>query len=125
MFANFGDLGMAIKGLMEQYQEKTKQTANVQSIEDMQRFVESYPEFRQFGTNVEKHVALMGELSRLVEANNLMEVSALEQDLACSDDHSAHRAAVQSSFKCALPPTEVALFSAVRAAASSAWFPRS
>ena len=35
----------------------------IDSIEDMQRFVESFPEFRHQSGNVSKHVALMSEES--------------------------------------------------------------
>lgn len=37
---------------------------------------------------VAKHVTLVGELSRLVSAHNLLEVSETEQQLACQEDHS-------------------------------------
>jgi len=37
--------------------------------------------------NVSKHVAVMGELSRLIETHNLLDVSELEQELACKQDH--------------------------------------
>lgn len=37
---------------------------------------------------VAKHVTLVGELSRLVSSNNLMECSEAEQVLACQEDHS-------------------------------------
>lgn len=36
---------------------------------------------------VSKHVTLVGELSRLVSANNLMELSEAEQQLACQEGH--------------------------------------
>jgi vacuolar protein sorting-associated protein 45 len=36
---------------------------------------------------VAKHVTLVGELSRLVSINNMMEVSETEQQLTCQDDH--------------------------------------
>jgi vacuolar protein sorting-associated protein 45 len=36
---------------------------------------------------VAKHVTLVGELSRLVTTNNLMEVSEAEQQLACQEEH--------------------------------------
>lgn len=36
---------------------------------------------------VAKHVTLVGELSRLVTTYNLMEVSEVEQQLACQEDH--------------------------------------
>lgn len=51
-------------------------------------FVESYPQFKKMSGTVSKHVTLVGELSRLVTTNNLMEVSETEQQLACQEDHS-------------------------------------
>jgi vacuolar protein sorting-associated protein 45 len=37
---------------------------------------------------VSKHVTLVGELSRLVSSTNLMELSEIEQQLACQEGHS-------------------------------------
>jgi hypothetical protein len=48
----------------------------------MKQFVEEYPEFRKLGGNVSKHVALVGELSRLVERDKLLELGEVEQGLA-------------------------------------------
>lgn len=48
----------------------------------MKRFVEEYPEFQKLGGNVSKHVALVGELSRVVGRDLLMEVGEVEQSLA-------------------------------------------
>jgi hypothetical protein len=84
---NFGDLGSSIKDYVEQYQSKTKSNANLESIEDMKRFIEDFPEFRKLSGNVSKHVTLVGELSRKVGAHNLLDVSELEQSLACTDNH--------------------------------------
>lgn len=89
MFLNFGDLGGTIKEYVEQYQSKTKNNANIESISDMKRFIEEYPEFRKLSGNVSKHVTLVSELSRRVAAENLLEVSELEQSLACNDNHTA------------------------------------
>lgn len=50
----------------------------------MKRFVEDYPEFRKLGGNVSKHVALVGELSRIVERDKLLDVGEVEQGLATS-----------------------------------------
>lgn len=36
---------------------------------------------------VAKHVTLVGELSRLVTTQNIMELSEAEQQLACQEDH--------------------------------------
>jgi len=84
---NLGDLGANIKSYVEEYQAKTKSSINIESIADMKRFVEEYPEFRKLSGNVSKHVALVSELSRLVEKENLLEVSELEQSLACYGQH--------------------------------------
>lgn len=48
----------------------------------MKRFVEEYPEFRKLGGNVSKHVAIVGELSRLVERDRLLALGEVEQGLA-------------------------------------------
>lgn len=89
MYLNFGDLGGNIKDYVEQYQSKTKNNANIESITDMKRFIEEYPEFRKLSGNVSKHVTLVSELSRRVGAENLLEVSEVEQSLACNDNHAA------------------------------------
>ncbi|RDW89439.1 putative vacuolar protein sorting protein VpsB [Coleophoma cylindrospora] len=95
MFLNFGDLGGNIKDYVEQYQSKTKNSSNIESIADMKRFIEEYPEFRKLSGNVSKHVTLVGELSRRVGAENLLEVSEVEQSLACNDNHAADLKNVQ------------------------------
>ncbi|KAF9919279.1 vacuolar protein sorting-associated protein 45 [Lobosporangium transversale] len=87
MFLNLGDLGANIKSYVDEYQAKTKSNMNIESIADMKRFVEDYPEFRKLSGNVSKHVTLVGELSRLVNQGNVLEVSELEQSLACTDSH--------------------------------------
>ncbi|KAI1919019.1 vacuolar protein sorting-associated protein 45 [Ophidiomyces ophidiicola] len=95
MYSNFGDLGGSIKEYVEQYQSKTKNSMSIESIADMKRFVEEYPEFRKLSGNVSKHVALVGELSRKVGEYNLLDVSELEQSLACNDHHSNDLKALQ------------------------------
>ncbi|KAI0480801.1 glucose inhibited division protein A-domain-containing protein [Xylariaceae sp. FL0804] len=95
MYLNFGDLGGNIKDYVEQYQSKTKNNANIESITDMKRFIEEYPEFRKLSGNVSKHVTLVSELSRRVGAENLLEVSEVEQSLASNDNHATDLKNVQ------------------------------
>lgn len=82
--ATFGDLGTSLKSYVQSYQARSvsQNPSAINSIADMKRFVEEYPEFRKLGGNVSKHVALVGELSRLVEKNKLLEVGETEQGLA-------------------------------------------
>ena len=54
----------------------------------LQAFVDNYPQFKKMSGTVSKHVTVVGELSRLVSERQLMEVSELEQELACQNDHS-------------------------------------
>jgi vacuolar protein sorting-associated protein 45 len=92
--SNYGDLGGAIKALMDEYQRQAKLNEHITSVEDMQAFMERYPAFRAKSHNVSKHVALMHELSRLIETHKLMDISQLEQEMACSNDHAAHQKAL-------------------------------
>lgn len=88
MYLNFGEIGSNIKDLMEEFQQKSKSQAKVESIADMKAFVETYPAFKKMSGNVSKHVTVVSELSRLVGACSLMDVSECEQELACHSDHS-------------------------------------
>jgi hypothetical protein len=84
--ATFGDLGSSLKDYVQDYQSRSlaQSPSSINSIADMKRFVEEYPEFRKLGGNVSKHVALVGELSRLVGRDKLLEVGEVEQGLATS-----------------------------------------
>lgn len=88
MYLNFGDLGQNAKDYVEQFASKQASGQKLDSIEDMKRFVEEYPEFRRLSGNVTKHVTLVTELSRRVGTDNLLDVSELEQSLACNENHS-------------------------------------
>ncbi|KAI7265628.1 Sec1-like protein [Hortaea werneckii] len=88
MYLNFGDLGQNAKEYVEQFASKQADGKKLDSIDDMKRFVEEYPEFRRLSGNVTKHVTLVTELSRRVGTDNLLDVSELEQSLACNDNHS-------------------------------------
>ncbi|KJX99624.1 vacuolar protein sorting-associated protein 45 [Zymoseptoria brevis] len=88
MYLNFGDLGQNAKEYVEQFASKQASGQKLDSIEDMKRFVEEYPEFRRLSGNVTKHVTLVTELSRRVGTDSLLDVSELEQSLACNDNHS-------------------------------------
>lgn len=59
------------------------------STPSLQAFVDNYPQFKKMSGTVSKHVTVVGELSRLVSERQLMEVSEVEQELACQNDHSS------------------------------------
>ncbi|KAL9359064.1 hypothetical protein Peur_047187 [Populus x canadensis] len=84
MYENFGDIGMNIKKMVDDFQQVAKSNQNIQTIEDMAKFVDNYPEYRKMHGNVSKHVTLVTEMSKIVEERRLMLVSEMEQDLACN-----------------------------------------
>ncbi|PNF35932.1 Vacuolar protein sorting-associated protein 45 [Cryptotermes secundus] len=88
LYSNFGEIGQTIKELMEKFQKKAKNHQKVESIADMKTFVETYPHFKKMSGTVSKHVTVVGELSSLVTRHHLLEVSELEQELACQNEHS-------------------------------------
>lgn len=95
MYLNFGDLGQNAKAYVEQFATKQQTGHKLESIDDMKKFVEDYPEFRRLSGNVTKHVTLVTELSRRVGNDNLLDVSELEQSLACNDNHTSDLKSVQ------------------------------
>ncbi|CAD6923017.1 unnamed protein product [Tilletia laevis] len=95
LYDNYGDLGASIKRYVIDYQSRTASTSQIETIQDMKRFVEAYPEFKKLSGNVSKHVALLGELSKRVEREGLFEVSELEQSLASNESHTQDLKAVQ------------------------------
>uniref|UniRef100_A0A0D2ZXJ5 Vacuolar protein sorting-associated protein 45 homolog n=1 Tax=Brassica oleracea var. oleracea TaxID=109376 RepID=A0A0D2ZXJ5_BRAOL len=45
MYENFGDIGMNIKRMVDDFQQVAKSNQNIQTVEDMARFVDNYPEY--------------------------------------------------------------------------------
>ena len=59
---------------------------SIDSISDIKEFVSNYPEFKKMSGTVSKHVAVLGELSREVKENAMLDVSECEQTLVCGMD---------------------------------------
>lgn len=87
MFVNFGELGIRVKRLVADFQQATKTQIKLESIDDMQRFVDNYPQFALQSGTVSRHVSVMGEISKVVNARKLLVVSAVEQELVCGTEH--------------------------------------
>lgn len=96
MYENFGDIGMNIKRMVDDFQQIAKSNQNIQTVEDMAKFVDNYPEYRKQHGNVSKHVTLVTEMSKIVEERKLMLVSQTEQELACNGGQGAAFEAVTS-----------------------------
>lgn len=97
MYLNFGDLGVAIKRMVSEYQEKSNSNKKINDLEDIKRFVEEFPEFKKLAGNVTKHVNLMGELNAEISRRSLFDISQIEQNLATRYDPNGHMNAVQNA----------------------------
>ncbi|CAH8846876.1 unnamed protein product [Trichobilharzia szidati] len=111
-FSNFGDIGQSIKKLVDNFQKASKSVdaKNLESIGDLKKFLENYPAFRKVSGTVDTHVTLMSELSRIVKEHALLEVSEVEQELVCRDNH----ASVLSRIKSLVSDPRILLSDALR-----------
>jgi vacuolar protein sorting-associated protein 45 len=97
MFLNFGDVGMAVKDLVDKLSVDHKVVRGLETIEDIAAFVEDLPQATQQQGLTAKHVAIMSCLSKIVEERSLMKVSGVEQDVCCQTSNpTAHYQAVTS-----------------------------
>ena len=102
--SNFGDAGTAVRALVDEFARSSAGAANLSTIEQMQAAVESYGELSAAQAAAAKHVGLLGELSRAVNERGLMDVSAVEQDVACgSSAATTHADAVRGLLADARP----------------------
>ncbi|GAA6019234.1 hypothetical protein JCM8202_000943 [Rhodotorula sphaerocarpa] len=115
LYDNFGDLGAHLSAYVQDYSTRSasSQASKIETVADMKRFIDEYPEFRKLGSNVSKHVALVGELSRLVNARQLLQVSELEQSLASIESHGTDLRAVREAISTPEIPQESKLRLAV------------
>uniref|UniRef100_A0A1B6CKF1 Vacuolar protein sorting-associated protein 45 n=1 Tax=Clastoptera arizonana TaxID=38151 RepID=A0A1B6CKF1_9HEMI len=96
LYLNYGEIGQTMKRLMDEFQTKAKSHQKVESIADMKTFVENYPQFKKMSGTVSKHIAVISELSSLVSKRNLLEVSEIEQELSCQNQHSQQLQRIRS-----------------------------
>ena len=83
MYKDYGKLAENARRILDTYKNKFDNGKQLKTVEDMQKFVEEFPDFRKLATNATKHVTVVGELARLIEKYKLMEISLLEQEIAC------------------------------------------
>ncbi|KAM7532820.1 hypothetical protein Aperf_G00000129068 [Anoplocephala perfoliata] len=97
-YLNFGEIGQAIKDLVANFQKVTKKVdaENAKSISDLKGLLENYPAFRKASGTVDMHVTIVSELSRIVKERFLLEISEVEQELVCQDNHSTSFSRIRS-----------------------------
>lgn len=83
-FKNYGELGTTLKLAVENLKRVKLTQQKVETVEDMRKFIDEYPEAKRYASCVQNHVFLMSEMTRLVTEHNLITVSECEQELVCS-----------------------------------------
>ncbi|KAJ1609568.1 putative vacuolar protein-sorting protein VPS45 [Cryptosporidium canis] len=89
-YENFGDIGFSIRDMVNDHSESSKLNRRLETIEDINRFVQTYPDFKKEYNNIFKHVSILHEISRIVQDRDLMRISAIEQDLTVCDNIDEH-----------------------------------
>lgn len=64
--------------------------AALASMEDMQNFVDNFPQFKKQSHSVNKHVALISACKDAVDALDLFAVSKVEQNVSCAPEDRLH-----------------------------------
>lgn len=75
MYSNYGDLGVAVKELLDNFQGNTVDSKQMKTIEDMRRFLLNYGDFSNQQRNVSRHVNIVSVLSEEITKRSLMEAS--------------------------------------------------
>ena len=94
MYLNYGDLGDAVKGLVDEYKAKSKGNESISTLEDIKDFFNRYPEFRRSGAAASMHVSILTDLSAEISRRLLMDIGSLEQEIVC--DAAAPAAALRA-----------------------------
>ncbi len=78
MYKNFGEVAEDIHNLVQEFLTNKKSQAQFKSIEDMQRIIENFPEFKQGERNTTKHFHILEELRKVVDGRKLYDLSEVE-----------------------------------------------
>jgi vacuolar protein sorting-associated protein 45 len=88
MFLDFSVLGPNFQAYLDQYITRSKTLREPKSLSDLSRnFIQEFPEVDELSGNVGKHMDLLHHLEDVIKRGCLMDVSATEQELICSDEH--------------------------------------
>ena len=72
---------------MQEFLQYKQSQSQFKSIEDMQRIIENFPDFKKSERNTSKHFHILEELRKIVDGRNLFDISELEQDIVCGKEN--------------------------------------
>lgn len=93
MFLNYNEIATNVKISMDALKEKfrtieIKKDKKLDTLDEVKTFCEHYPEFKKEYDSISKHFYLLEEIQKLIADNCIFEVSEVEQELTCQNNHS-------------------------------------
>jgi hypothetical protein len=64
MNSNYGEVAEEVHNLVQKFLKNKQSQAQFKSIEDMQRVIENFPEFKKGERNTTKHFNLLEEINK-------------------------------------------------------------
>ncbi len=84
---DFGEVANNIKNLIDKLNNEQKLfDKKTETIDDLKKMIDLLPEKKKQSAEVTKHTNIIYELTDLMHKKNLLEISSLEQDIACNDN---------------------------------------
>ena len=83
---DYGGVANEVEQAAERLKRENSQMSKDTSIEELRRIIDSLPEKKKESMAITKHYKLFYELSEYVTKHKLMELSPIEQDIACSNN---------------------------------------
>jgi vacuolar protein sorting-associated protein 45 len=85
--SDFGEVANNIKVLIDDLNNEQKLfDKKTETIEDLKKMIDLLPEKKKQSAEVTKHTNIIYELTDLMHKKNLLEISSLEQDIACNNN---------------------------------------
>jgi vacuolar protein sorting-associated protein 45 len=87
-YSNYGEVASNLKDFLQEMSEKKKTQVNIERLEDMQKALNSMPEVKKEAGNANKHVDIVGDLSKQINIRKLLMVGEVEQTMLAKDQKS-------------------------------------
>jgi len=85
--SDFGEVANNIKVLIDELNNEQKLfDKKTETIEDLKKMIDLLPEKKKQSAEVTKHTNIIYELTDLMHKKNLLEISSIEQDIACNNN---------------------------------------
>lgn len=86
----FGEITNIINDKVMEYAKNNKDDEKMDTFKDMVKYLENIPTLKKQSMEVTKHSGIIFDLIRRVNEKKLLEISSLEQDIACSSSKKEH-----------------------------------